>query len=300
MKKYFVLIGSGMLVVLIALGAAVLLSSDVQPQSSDPAIVWSPDHLELTLGPRESKTVSVTLTANRSLPAVSAQVSFSIARWVTITPSSYPSTPAGTQRTFTLSFAIGPDPDLGTINAALQLVRANGTGSPQEGTRSRLKLSNGDPMETNFELMDFPLPIMLNIWPSFTDATVGFEVKYPPTFAYREIAPNQIGFFPVHSQPDPSSEYVGDIVLEAIPNTSGADLGTYYHTIAEVDLYANSASATLLQINGVPAVKFTNIAGMVPTDVIAIDKGDVVIELSDVGQLHSSDGILDMMASSVR
>lgn len=140
--------------------------------------------------------------------------------------------------------------------------------------------------------------MLLNIWQSF--ATGDYSVKLPPDWTSFQIDSTRIGFLPVNRQPDTSLEYVGDIMVGVFPNPSQLGLVDFYRTVAAVDLFANSTASTSFPVNGVEGVKFSDVFGMIPTNTIAVNKSQNVIEISDVGQLHVVDQILDLMASSIR
>jgi hypothetical protein len=110
----------------------------------------------------------------------------------------------------------------------------------------------------------------------------------------------RFGFLPPGSTLDPSSEYVGDITLDVIGNPSQVDLATFYQTVAVVNLFSNSQSNSVFPGSDFPAIKFVGVFGMLPTDTIAVNKGSNVIEISDNGQLHASDRLLDLMTSTLR
>lgn len=141
-----------------------------------------------------------------------------------------------------------------------------------------------------------------SVWNVLSSSTPN-PVGYPPTWSYSVAPatngdPEQIGFAPPGKQFDPNSEYAGDIIETILPNSTGS-LDQYYNSVAPVNLLSNSESVTHYQINGSPAIKFVGVNGMIPTDVIAIQRGQDVIEISDVGQQHTNDGYLDDFATAV-
>ena len=148
-----------------------------------------------------------------------------------------------------------------------------------------------------------PASAAFSVWNSFI-ATGTVSIGYPPDWTYSDAAatsgqPEQIGFAPTGKQFDPASEYAGDIVETFLSDSSGT-LDDYYNSVASDNLLVNSDSAVHIQVNGLPAIKFTNVFGMIPTNLIAIQKGQTIIEISDVGQQHQTDGLLDNFAAAVR
>ena len=101
-------------------------------------------------------------------------------------------------------------------------------------------------------------------------------------------------------QLDVSTEYVGDIVLETIVNPNELTLQSFYQSSTDVNLFANSLSNQTLIVNGFEAVRFMGIAGMIPSDTVSVDKGNIIIEITDVGQLHQTDGLFDMFIGTIR
>ena len=143
----------------------------------------------------------------------------------------------------------------------------------------------------------------VDVWNAYNDITAGSRISYPPGWvaSTSTTVDNEEYFSPASSPPNSDEEYITDIVVDTIPNPTRLDLSSYYSTQAEVNYYANSDSAlAFTTTSGLPAVNFSNVAGMIPTDIIAVNTGNAIIEIDDVGQQHGSDGIMNAMANSIR
>jgi len=135
-----------------------------------------------------------------------------------------------------------------------------------------------------------------------TSTTTPFTLSYPPLWVISASPyPNQEYLFPSSSQPNQDNEYAADIIVDAIPNPGHLDLSSYYSNKADVNYYSNSDTAiTFVTRSGFPAVKFINVSGMIPTEITSVNTGSVIVEITDVGEQHSDDGILAAVADSVR
>jgi len=200
-----------------------------------------------------------------------------IAPFLNVQPNSFESVPAGQPQSVRLAFSIPTDATFGIYDGTIH-IRFGSQTLPQT------------------------LKIVVRVWQVFSSTDLGFSIKYPAGWTpfAPSSDPTKIGFVPAEKELDLFKEYVGDIVAEVFPNPSQLDLDTFYETVATVNLLANSQSFSPLSINGMPAINFINVRGMIPTNVISISKGQLVIEVSDIGQQHDSDGVLHLIASTVR
>ena len=263
--------------VLISVGFVALLkaqTSSQSAQSTQAKITWSQSQIEVTLSPGESTAKDITFSSSLPLQNAVVEPVPQIAPFVTVQPSTFANVPAGQSQPIHLALSVPTGTALGTYQGTIH-VRVGTQTFPQT------------------------VKIVINVWQHFSDSGLNLTVYYPPTWDASRIDSTRVGFYPVGKPPDLSQEYVGDIVLEVIQNPSGLDLDGFYATVADVNLFKNSASFTRLTVNGAPAVKFLGVNGMIPTDLLAINKGQAVIEVSDVGQLHETDGMLDLIAKSI-
>jgi hypothetical protein len=136
-------------------------------------------------------------------------------------------------------------------------------------------------------------------WQTFTSAA-GFQLKYPVGWTSNVINTTQTAFSPTGKSPSQDFEYIGDITIDTLNNPSGEDLDTFYNNTAEVNLFEDSQYQEHLTINGLPAIVFSGVSGMLTSNVMAIKKGLNIIEITDVGRSHQNDGLIDMIANTVR
>ena len=135
-------------------------------------------------------------------------------------------------------------------------------------------------------------------WLSYKDIQSRYEIKYPTDWKYKSIDLNKVDFYPA-SEAGRHEKYVGDITVEVLNNPNRWDLREFYQNY-RFDLYENSLRQTALEINGLPAEKFGWVEGEITYDVISILKDNRIIEITDMGQVHADDQILDIMANSLK
>ncbi len=147
--------------------------------------------------------------------------------------------------------------------------------------------------------------VVLTVWNTFTQtvSTTPVSLIYPPAWnASSGSSSAEIYLSPSNKVPDPSLEYTADIAINIIPNPSHQDLASYYGALGDGNLYeAAAAISQFTTSNGFQAVYFTDISGtMIPTDVIAVAAGNMIVELYDVGEQHNMDEILQTVANSIQ
>jgi hypothetical protein len=246
----------------------VLGATSVQPK-----ITWSTTSINVILSPGESTSSNLTFTSSLPLQNAVIEAVPGLAGFLNIQPNTMPSLSAGQQQAVHIAISIPPSTPFGTYDGTIH-VRVGTTTFPQT------------------------MKITVNVWNSFTRAT--YSIKFPPNWNFYAVNDTITGFFPTGKQADPSSEYIGDIVVESFQNAPGFDLTSFYRTLAQVDLFTNCETSTSLTVSGFSAAKFVGVFGMIPSSTISVNKGATVVEFSDVGQLHQNDGILDLIASTIR
>jgi hypothetical protein len=243
--------------------------------STQPKITWSTTSIEVILSPGESKALDVSLTSSLGLKNIAIGTVPQIAGLLSIQPGTVTSLAAGQNQPVHLAFTIPTGTTFGTYTGTIHVLDATQT-YPQT------------------------VKVVVGVWQTFDNPSLGFDIKYPPGWNAYAMDESHIGFIPPGKQVDLASEYVGDIVVESFSNPSDFDISTYYHQIGPVDLFANSQSNAPLSLNGLSAVKFIGVFGMIPSDTVAVSKNSQIVEISDVGQLHQIDGLPELMASSIR
>lgn len=247
------------------------------PQSSSstqPKITWSKKQIEVVLSPGESTTKTLTFTSTQGLQNVVIEPVPKIAPFLSIQPSTIANVPANQPQSVQVLFA---------IPAAATLANYEGTIHVRSGSQT----------------LAHPLVLTLHVWETIRHRESGILMSYPPGWT-SSLGTTQIAFFPNNKSPNGTLQYVGDITAEFLPNPDGLDLRTFYDEVATVDLFSNSASAREYEISGTLAVKFKDVNGMIPSDIIVLLKNSIIVELTDVGQLHRNDGVLDQIAKSIR
>ncbi|HEV2521301.1 MAG TPA: hypothetical protein VGT24_02875 [Candidatus Acidoferrales bacterium] len=240
--------------------------------STVPKVTWSQSQMTVPLSPGESTSSQLSFTSNLGMNNVVVEPVPEIAQFLTIQPNSFASVPAGQAELVQVLFSIPEGTALGTFLGTVH-IRIGSSTLPQT------------------------LKIVIQTGKLFS--TSSYSIMYPADWTFSQADPSQTGFIPPGKQVYLGNEYVGDIVTEAISKSATSDLQSFYANNAIVNLFANSQAQTSYSVNGFPAVKFTGVYGMVPTDIVAVDKGTTVVEVSDVGQLHQSDGFLDLMVNTL-
>lgn len=124
--------------------------------STKPPLRWTPDHVTVTLTPGETKELAVTVNASSNVPATGAQVVPSLAPYVSVFPGAGTAMTRGSQATFNLSVSVA-------------------SGTPFQTIEGTLHLRSGS------ETIARPLPMTLNVWPSYSDPLAGYSLNYPPS-----------------------------------------------------------------------------------------------------------------------
>ncbi len=140
-------------------------------------------------------------------------------------------------------------------------------------------------------------------WSTFNSSQLGFQIKYPTGWTYDVLTDKSenIPVTSVHFYPPGKTagyEYQGDIIIDTVANPRQLDLKTFYSD-PQNNLVDGGTLTTLTNLFGYPEIKFTNIPAMVPSDQVSVNLGKTIVELVDVGQQHSDDGITNAMANSI-
>jgi hypothetical protein len=141
----------------------------------------------------------------------------------------------------------------------------------------------------------------LDQWRTFAHPSFRYEIKYPSNWSFALGEASSVGFSPLDKQPDPSLEFTGDIIVEVFANPRGLTFSEFYQWEAEVDLFQNSMEQMPFRVNGLEAVKFIGVPGMLgPSTIVSVNKGGFVVEINDVNEEHQQNGVFDSMISSFR
>lgn len=123
------------------------------------------------------------------------------------------------------------------------------------------------------------------------------QIPPPSGWSSTALGPTQSAFVPPGAAGNPGLEYVGDIIVTVY--SSDTDVSSFYRSAADFDTFTNSDRSEMLTINGAPAVRFIGVRGMVPSNILAFARNGAVVEIVDVGQKHTSDGLLNQIAAGV-
>jgi len=79
------------------------------------------------------------------------------------------------------------------------------------------------------------------------------------------------------------------------------DLRRFYEGQDESFLFSDAMEGfCYFKIDGMDAIKFMHVAGIVPNTIVAINAGDKVIQITGVNEKHKNDGIFSYLVSSVK
>lgn len=137
-------------------------------------------------------------------------------------------------------------------------------------------------------------------WKSYKDNSLGFQMQYPPDWTVQKSTYNSTGnaIVSIHFYPPgktPGYEYQGDIIVDTVSNPKQLDLQTFYNQPDN----SYGTGTLMTTITGYPEIKFSDIPAMIPSDQISVNLGKTIVELTDVGQQHTDDGITDAMANTI-
>jgi hypothetical protein len=149
---------------------APLPTALVSPRAApppEPRIQWNAE-LDITLAPTQSTTRDVTFTSSHSLSNARVYVPPSLQSFLTVSPSSFASVPAGVAQPLHLTFNIPAGANLETI-------------------LERLKIEVGQDHK-----LERGLKVVLNIWQQYTNMDLGYQLLVPPTLSLSFIESTQV------------------------------------------------------------------------------------------------------------
>jgi hypothetical protein len=269
----------------IALPVANCQSNPGAPKPPQCVISWSENPISFIVSPGETSTRTISFVSGRKMGNVTIIPSASLAGVVKTAPSQIQSVTAGVSTDIQVTVSIGAGAPPGTMAGNLWVFH--------EG-------ENCDEAADHVPQGGFPASanVVLNVWDGISTGTISFKI--PPGWKSSSLGPNLTALTPPGKAVDPDSEYAGDILVQELPNPQGLALPPFYSSADQVNLFAESSSNNQLNLSGASFVKFTGVFGMIPTNVFAVRSSGAVVEVSDVGQLHDTDGIPDLIAASVK
>lgn len=153
----------------------VLLFSTPAPAHDKPRAQWNPASVNETIQPGQTRTIPVTLTADKNLPNTVVQISPEIASYVSVSPTTIGKTRKGTTVSLTLTVSIPIDALPTTMSGVIELqkVRQEHARDDQEDGQER------DGKEEQEKKIGAPLPVSLNV--VWAEASYGHvSLTYPP------------------------------------------------------------------------------------------------------------------------
>lgn len=235
--------------------------------------------------PGETKTVNITLTANQNSPSAVVRVAPEIAPYVTASPTTIGQLTAGQSVQVTLAFGVKIDAVPLTATGTLQLRSVDESGN-----------AIAQPLPIDVKIVWLPASgsIVENITGKYTfNAPTGWSTIDGLITTSSEI------LLPPGKSPNLNNEYVGDIFIDVYPNSGVLDFSDFYQTIRKVNFFSSSAKQTRFTINGLDAIRFDDVGGMIPSTVVALKLSDRYVEITDYNSAHQTDGIFNSIVSSV-
>jgi hypothetical protein len=237
-------------------------------------VSWTPERVTLDVTRGTTQSVQVAVTTTKTLR--NARVVFlpDLRNAVTVLPATIPTLAAGQSATVTLTFA-PTTTDMRRVIAGVVLLY------DRNATVSR-------PLFVQARLQDRA---------PFVNTAGGYQFVPPTGWQTIESGKGLTTLIPPGKTASVENSYLGDIFVEPRSNPTNLSLSAYYAQVGSVNLYAASASQTPLTVNGIEAVRFDDVVGMLPSTVVALKLTGRIVEVIDYRD-HASDGVLDAVVST--
>jgi len=98
---------------------------------------------------------------------------------------------------------------------------------------------------------------------------------------------------------NPIQEFVGDVLVETIRNPGEFDLASFY-AAQPVDLFGVSSTYEPFDVDGMEAVRFFDVPGMLPGTLVAVRMTSAVLEIRDMVDTNQVENAFDFIVFSVR
>jgi hypothetical protein len=131
----------------------------------------------------------------------------------------------------------------------------------------------------------------------FTNHDGGYSIMVPPNWTSEAGKNGSTMLRPKDKLPNSSKEYVADIFINVIPNPNHDNLINFYKR-ADINLFDVAETHTSLSVNGLDAVLFEHIPGMLMSTIVSINGTGNIFEITDYDEGHQSDGVFDAIVSS--
>ena len=148
-----------------------------QPHDEKAPIRWSPASVTQIISPGETATIPVAFASSQNIRRAAVQLSPALASFVSARPSFPERIRKDQPFRLDLVLNVRDSAQLGTFNGTVSLTRSDDDdgADPDSGNERRV--------------LEQVLPIRLNIWARFTDATSGLSFAIPPQFVLSATSP---------------------------------------------------------------------------------------------------------------
>lgn len=266
--------GRVFILAVMAVGLAVGLFM-TGPAAALPPVSWQPEPFDIAVPLGGRLPTKVTATIGEDIPTTRVEVTPSLAPYVaSIEPATLPALSAGSEVTIDLVFEVAADTPLNTIDGTLKLRNTNNTSTQAKPLPIILSIAEG-------QLVSNPSGGYVVIVPTSWTAVAGFR------------NPTSLDLVPPGKAVNPASEYVGDILIDTIPNPASLPLADFYRQPDQLNLFEIAGAYSVIAHTFGEAVQFSDVPGMLPSSVVAVRLGDRIIEVTDFANRHRSDGIMD-------
>lgn len=160
--------------------------------------------------------------------------------------------------------------------------------------RGKEEITPEHPLEPQKTVSETTSPeIDISDWNTYRNDEYGFEVKYPRDWIVVKRLKDYVGFSPVKSKEWYSEE--GAISINILPNPKKYTLQKFYRfysldqnqQLRELDVrkivyprYEHSNIIESTTVDEIPSVKFSDVLGEAPVNIISVTYKDIIMEIS--------------------
>jgi len=133
------------------------------------------------------------------------------------------------------------------------------------------------------------IPVDTSKWKIYNEPKNRFQFLYPADWTYSALPESKsISFAPFDLPSDiyPRSDLVVSVV--------DGDSESWLKALGEVEFVEK------IMVNGYTAIMVTGVPGYIESDTALVYKDNLLVEFTDVGQIHSKDGIFQAIINSIR
>jgi hypothetical protein len=240
---------------------------------AQPKITWSQSHVEVVVSPAERVTRDLAFTTSLALENIVLEAVPEITPFVDVQPGSLGSLAPGQVQPVRLTFSIPLGTTLGTYE---------GTVHVRSGSQT----------------LSQTLKIVLNVWPTLSNAEAGFAIKYPPHFAASQPEANVAIFRSPSADSLRPSPYIS---VEVVPNPDGKDIFDFYSQPDQPNFLRQSQGQFQTgTVDTVTYFVFNPITTLAGETVVVIPRPGYFLELVNSGASSSTPrGVFAQMISTL-